>query len=263
MASHLSKNNQAEIVAERDRLESVFRSYDHENILHLRKTSRLSSEGDITDLIDRLVRFDLHRTFGAGAAPWDIASDNDPTRGSVAPSLGHDESFDDVTSRTEASEVTHDEDPAFNSTVKENSEQAAHTTAVVSTITTVSSTVSTYSTGVTPRVYEAIYQGFASRVNQPRSLMSTGLSANQNETRDKTLDSQNLNSQYSYTPRAQSTMYQPWENSQFLYTQPNLPSSAEHYTHLIWVITQISKHARLSELIFSINSYHHLPKYLT
>ena len=113
----------------------------------------------------------------------------------------------------EASEVTHDEDPAFNSTVKENSEQAVHTTAVVSTITTVlnsnlvSSTISTYSAGVTTRVYEAIYQGFASRVNQPRSVMSTGLSANQNETRDKTLDSQNLNSQYSYIPRAQSTMY--------------------------------------------------------
>ena len=77
MPSHPSRNNQAEIVAEGDRLESVFRSYDHENILRLLKTSRLSREGDITDLIDRLVRFD-----------------NDPTRGSVAPSLGYDESFD-------------------------------------------------------------------------------------------------------------------------------------------------------------------------
>ena len=38
-------------------------------------------------------------------------------------------------------------------------------------------------------------------------------------------------SQNSYIPRAQSTMYQPWENSQFPYTQPNLPGSAEHYTH--------------------------------
>ena len=121
MASHPSRNNQAEIVAERDRLESVFWSYDHENILRLLKTSRLSREGDITDLIDRLVIFDLRRTFGAGAAQWDIAYDNDPSRGYLAPSLSYDESFDDVTSRTEASEVTHDEDPVFNSTV--NSEK--------------------------------------------------------------------------------------------------------------------------------------------
>ena len=57
MASHPTRNKQAEIVAEKERLESVFRSYDHENILRLLKTSRLSREGDITDLIDRLVRF--------------------------------------------------------------------------------------------------------------------------------------------------------------------------------------------------------------
>ena len=168
MASHPSRNNQAEIVAERDRLESVFRSYDHERIFCLLKTSRLSRERVIPDLIDHLVRFDLRRTFGAEAAPWDIASDNDPSRGSLAPSLECDESFDDVTSRTEAGEVTHEDDLVFNSTVKANSEQAAHTTAVVSTIITlsnsrlVSSTVSTYSMGLTPRMHETIYQGFES-----------------------------------------------------------------------------------------------------
>ena len=233
MASHPSRNNQAEIVAERDRLESVFRSYDHERIFRLLKTSRLSREGLIPDLIDCLVRFDLRRIFGAEAAPWYIASDNDPSRGSLAPSLECDESFDDVTSRTEAGEVTHEENPAFNSTVKENSEQAAHTVAVVSTITTVSnsslvsSTVSTYSMRLTPRVYETIYQGFASKVNQSRPVMSTGFSSNQNEARDKTFDSQNLNCQYSYNlPRAQSTMYHQSENSQY--------GSAQHYTHYFY-----------------------------
>ena len=70
MASHPNRNNQAEIVAEKKRLESVFRSYDHENILRLLKTSRLSREGEITDLIDRLVRFDLRRTFEAGAVQY-------------------------------------------------------------------------------------------------------------------------------------------------------------------------------------------------
>ena len=53
------------------------------------------------DLIDRLVRFDLRRTFGAEAASWDIASDNDPMRGTLMPSLEFDESFDDVTIRTD------------------------------------------------------------------------------------------------------------------------------------------------------------------
>ena len=108
MASHPSRNNQAEIVAERDRLESVFRSYDHESIFHLLKSSRTSREGVIPDLTDRLVRFDLRRTFAAEEAPWDIASDNYPSRGSLVPSLECDESFDDATSRTEAGEVTHE-----------------------------------------------------------------------------------------------------------------------------------------------------------
>ena len=102
MVSHPSRSNQAGIVAERNRLESVFRSYDQERIVHLLKTSRLSREGIIPDLIDRLVRFDLRRTFGAEAVPWDIASDNEPSRGSLAPSLECDEFFDDITSRTEA-----------------------------------------------------------------------------------------------------------------------------------------------------------------
>ena len=235
-----NRSNQSEIVAERNRLETVFRSYDQERIVHRLKTSRLRREGIMPDLIDRLVRFDLRQTFGAEAAPWDIAFDNDPSRGSLAPSLECDGSFDDVTTRTEAGEVTHEEDPAFNSTVKENLEQAAHTTAVVSTITTVtnsslvSSTVSTYTVELSPRVYESIYKGFSSKVNQPRSVMSGGFSSNQNETRDKIFDSQNLNSQYSYNlPRAQSTMYHQSENSQISYTQVDLPGSAERSAYTL------------------------------
>ena len=56
MVLHPRRNNQAEIVAEMDRLDSVFRSYDKERIFRLLKTSRLSREGVIPDLIDR---FDL------------------------------------------------------------------------------------------------------------------------------------------------------------------------------------------------------------
>ena len=135
----------------------------------------------------------------------------------------------------------HEEDPTFNSTVKENSEQAAHTTGVVSSITTVtnsslvSSTVSRYYTELTPRVYETIDKGFSSIVNQHRSAMNTGFSSNQNEARDKIFDSQNLNSQNSYyLRRAQSTMYHQSENSQLPYTPANLPDSAEHYTHYLY-----------------------------
>ena len=54
--------------------------------------------------------------------------------------------------------------------------------------------------------------------------MSTGFSSNQNEARDKTFDSQNLNGQYSYNlPRAQSMMYHQSENSKIPYIQSNLP----------------------------------------
>ena len=89
--------------------------------------------------------------------------------------------------------------------------------------------------GLTPRVYETIYQGFSSKVNQPRSVMSTCFSSNQNEARDKTLDSQNLNSQYWYNlPRAQSTIYHQSENSPIPYSQSNLFGSAEHYTHYFY-----------------------------
>ena len=80
MASNEGTINPSELVLERRRLESVFRSYDLEKIVHLLKTSRLSREGSTPELIDRLVRFDLRRTFGAEPAPWDIASDNDPSR---------------------------------------------------------------------------------------------------------------------------------------------------------------------------------------
>ena len=183
----------------------------------------------------------MRRTFGAEAAPWDIASDNDPSRGSLVPSLDYDESFDEVTARTGMGEVTHEEDPAFNSTVMENSEQATHTTTVVSTVTTVtnsslvSSTISIYSTGFPPRAYESIYKGFSSRLNQPRSVMSTSVSLNQNETRDKIVDSQNITSQHSYNlPRVQSTMYRPFENSHLSYTQANISSGAEHYTQYLF-----------------------------
>ena len=155
----------------------------------------------------------------------------------MGPSLDYDESFDEVTARTGMGEVTHEEDPAFNSTVMENSEQATHAATVVSTVTTVtnsslvSSTVSTYSTGLPPRAYESIYKGFSSRLNQPRSVMSINVSLKQNETRDKIVDRQNITSQHSYNlPRAQSTMYHPSENSHFSYSQANIPGGAEHYT---------------------------------
>ena len=185
MASNEETINPSEVVAGRTRLESVFRSYDLEMIVHLLKTSRLSREGSTPELIDLLVKFDLRRTFGAEAAPWDIASDNDPSRGSLVPSLDYHESFEEVTARTGMGEVPHEEDPAFNSTVMENSEQATHTATVVSTVTTVtnsslaSSTVSTYSTGLPPRAYESFYKGFSSRLNQARSVMSTSISLNQ------------------------------------------------------------------------------------
>ena len=90
MASNEETMHQSEVVAERTRLESVFRSYDLEKIVHLLKTSRLSWEGSTLELIDRLVRFDLRRTFRAEAAPWDVVSDNDPSRGSLVPSLDYD-----------------------------------------------------------------------------------------------------------------------------------------------------------------------------
>ena len=77
MAANSEKSGHHEVITERTRLESVFRSYDQERILHLLKTSRLSREGTMPELIDRLVRFDLRRTFGAEAASWDIASDNE------------------------------------------------------------------------------------------------------------------------------------------------------------------------------------------
>ena len=126
MAANSEKSGHYDVITERTRLESVFRSYDQERILHLLKTSRLSREGSMPDLIDRLVRFDLRRTFGAEAASWDIASDNDPTRATLMPSLEFDESFDDVTTRTDVGEVTNEQNPALNYTVRENSEQPAY-----------------------------------------------------------------------------------------------------------------------------------------
>ena len=154
--------------------------------------------------------------------------------------LDYDESYDEVTARTGMGEVRHEEDPAFNSTVMENSEQPTHTTTVLSTVTTVtnsshvSSTVSTYSTGPPHRAYESIYKDFSSRLNQPRSVMSTSVSLNQNETRDKIVDSQNITSQHSYNlPRTQSTMYHPFENSHFSYTRANISGGAEHYTQYL------------------------------
>ena len=68
MPSNEETINPSEVVAERTRLESVFRSYDLEKIVHLLKTSRLSREGSTLELIDRLVKFDLRPTFGEEAA---------------------------------------------------------------------------------------------------------------------------------------------------------------------------------------------------
>ena len=101
MATSVVTSNHPDVVAERTRLKSLFGSYDKERIFHLLTTSRLSREGTMLDLIDRLVRFDLLRTYGAEAAPWNIEIDNDPSRGSLAPGLEHDESFDDVTTQNE------------------------------------------------------------------------------------------------------------------------------------------------------------------
>ena len=247
MASQSGRSNEMEIATEKGRLESVFQSYDQEKITHLLKTSRLGREGSRSELIDCLVRFDLRRTFGAEAALWDVATDNDPSRGSLVPRLEYDESFDDITTRTNTGEYTHVEDPAFNSTVKENSEQPTQTTSVVSTVTLatnsslVFSSASTYSTGYPPRAYDAIYRGLAARLNdsvrlnQPRSVMSTGASLNQSGMRDRIMDSQNQNSQYLYNPpRAQSTMYHPSENNRPPHTQTHIPGDGEHYTQYLY-----------------------------
>ena len=267
MVTIVVTSNYPDVVSERTRLKSLFRSYDQERIFHLLTTSRLSRN---YARHDRLVRFDLRRTFGAEAAPWNIEIDNDPSRGSIAPGLEHDESFRDLTTQNETGEITNDQDPAFNSTVKENSEQSVYTTADMPNITTVinssimSSTASTYSSGGPLRMYESIYTSFTSKSSQSHTVMSSGLSTNPYGARPTIFDNQNPNSLYLHNlPRAHSRMYTPPTNSYIFSTQSNLPGGWGHYSQYLsrnqHISQPIETHPQTQPLPLSIETSHTSP----
>ena len=83
----LPNEEKLNIIAEEEtRLRSVFAEYPVEQLEITAKRNRVSLVGGRTTVIDRLVRFDLRRCYGASAANWDSTVDGVGTRESLTPS---------------------------------------------------------------------------------------------------------------------------------------------------------------------------------
>ena len=83
-----------EITIEIDRLSKVFNERPKEDLVKLATKQRINPTGNKKVLINRCVRFDLRRCYGASAAPWTV-EDQDPNRPtSPFPDFNPQEIFD-------------------------------------------------------------------------------------------------------------------------------------------------------------------------